>query len=457
MRIPYAPASAGALHVLLSLALLPSCKQHPHATGPGPTSLPTPRPQGPQVRGDADVILLLSEHEGLAEAQKGLEAALRLPVDLPLPFPRVERHGDKYRVVLARGKYEGLGHVAGALGARARVVPLGEGGTDDVLRLGIVCAEPGGSVPLFAPAGPRLKKGETPREAGRLPHGQVLVLQAEDDDGPEEGGGGVEAERGFARVLKPQPGLVREADVLLPPDCTPRDEDNDDGNGRLLAHGALCLTTRSEGMDGEVHRAALLAVAQNYRQCARFPDAGTFDGFDQNQPGMQFAVENKGAPPHGDPALEIYDVSPQGKLALRARYPGLSRPAYLGRFLVATVADAGGQGIVVLDGEVLQHSLSAVPAPKRIFTLGGPRFVPRSPTVRPAAPTLHDGRVRVTFQQACEGAEERRVRAAARADFKQCIFEVEVDVGTDGKDPRRRCTLNNGPVTLEQPLPAPCR
>jgi hypothetical protein len=417
---------------------------------------PPPPPPEPQLPKDGQVVLVLGEHDSLEGARKGLEAALRLRTDLPLPFPRVERRGDRYRVVLGRGKGPALQPVFRALRAEGAAVEggaAGEGG-DDVVRLGIVCAEgPGKDAPLYAPELPLGKGAQGAKEAARLPHGQVVVL------GEDEGGGmddeSEEAAQGFVRVLAPRAGLVKGTDVLLPADCTPRDEDNDDGNGRLLAGGRLCLTTRFQGKDGEVMRASLVAVAPSYRRCTRFPDAGTFDGFDQAPGGAQFAVES-------GQGLAIYDVSAAGELAQRLRLPGLSRPAYLGegKGLVAAIEDEAGQGLALIDDAVLRSGQGA-PTPRRIFQLAGPRFAPAVAMHRPAAPTFDvgKGRVRAAFRLACNKAEEGRVKAVARGDYEQCMMEVEVEVPLTGGEARAemRCHLNNAPSPLDQPLSVPCR
>ncbi len=404
-----------------------------------------------QVPADAEVVVLSQgDLDSVQGARLALEAALRLPTALPLPYPRVEHHGDRFRVVLGRGKFGGLRPLLATLGKEAQVVRAGEGGNDDVIRLGIICTE-GGDVPLFDVA---LPAAGDPREIGRVGHGKVLVLKEEEDLSPE--GGSEEVERGFVHVLAPRAGMVRSTDLLLPPDCTPRDEDNDDGNGRLLSGGRLCLTTRFSGKDGEVNRATLIAVTPSYRRCTRFSDAGTFDSFDQDPTGTQFAVEDRAA--RG--SLQVFDVGPDGKLLQRFRLPGLLRPAYLAQGLVATVEDGAGQGLVVIDnghGALRGPVPAAPPVPARIFNLTGDRFQPAAPTYRPAAPTLREGKVVVSFQQGCQKAEQRRVRSVARKDFEQCLLEVEVEVGLDGKGAKRRCSLNNAPSSLEEPLGTPCR
>lgn len=429
----------------------------PRAAQKSPPDLSSP---SVDLGGGADEgALILSEHDGLGSAREALEAALRLPVDLPLPFPRVEHRGDRYRVTLARGGRAALLTLAQALkaaGAAARLVNADEAQSDEVVRLGIVCTEPGGSVPLFRGEGAQKagRRGAGPMvEVGRAPHGRVLLLADAEED--LEAGGGV-AERGYLRVLGQGEGLVRSTDVLLPPDCTPRDEDNDDGNGRILATGRLCLTTRFAGKDGELTRAALLAVHRSYRRCTRFADAGTFDGFDHDAAGAQFAVEVAGAAPEAA-GVQVYDVSAAGELKQRLTLAGVARPAYLGGAGLAGVwTEARSQSLVLLGPENLSGAAPAKVEPRRLFTLPGAPFAPRSPSYRPAAPALHGARVAVTLQQACEPGEEQQVRARARKDFRQCVREVEVEVGLDGSAPRRRCLLNNAPVMLDEALTTSC-
>lgn len=444
-----------------------------------------PAPAAAQsLEANRDYVLVLTQHETIGDASGGLMAALKLPVDLPLPYPRVERRGDRFRVVAGRGKGTELTAVEAALrkaGAAVTAEPHTAGGGDDVVRLGIVCTD-GSPVPLYAAP---LPKSGTPRELRRLPHGQVVVPTEDDDEPGGEGEPGAAAERGFVKVLRPAIGLLHGPDALFPADCTPRDEDNDDGNGRLLAGGRLCLTTRHSGDPGpgagqgaaqgatqtrsQIPRADLLAVSPSYRRCLRVPGAGTFDGFDHNQAGTQFAVEHElpknpaaGAPPHAG-SLRIYSVSERGEPVPRGEIPDLIRPAYLGSALVA-VRDAGASSapeLVALDdlGARAPSDASPLPAPRVLYAFppqGFVRMVPKATLYRPAAPTLHDGRVHATFQLGCRPDADKRVRAAARRNYVQCLMEVNLEVGLDGSRPERRCRLDNVDNGLDEPLPTPC-
>ena len=349
----------------------PQTPQNSGAPDASATQLAAPGPGQPAGSPASDpaqeLILIGSQHDTLSAARDGLEAALKLPVDLPLPFPRVERQADVFRVVLGRGKADVLTVLQAALqaaGKPASLLPAGQAGGDDVIRLGIVCTD-GTPAPLYkAP----LPKDGTRQELAHLQTGQVVIPTEEDesadsDEGARHGAGREqtsEAESGYLTVLQPRAGLLPGPTVLLPADCTPRDEDNDDGNGRLLQGGRLCLTTRFSGKQGQVPHADLLAVMPNYRRCVRFHDAGTFDGFDHDHARTQFAVEAQiqnaatgpralaiapgtppptigdKAPPSGTVAgLQIYAVSARGDLALRGQLPFLQRPAYLGEHLVA--------------------------------------------------------------------------------------------------------------------------
>lgn len=490
--------------VLMSLG----CKQPP-ASGPAPAPAAVPtRATGAEAASEPsqpaqpnqDAVLIGSQHDTLSAARQGLEAALKLPVDLPLPFPRVERHADQFRVVLGRGKAAALTALQGALrtaGYPAQVMPAGQAGGDDVIRLGIVCTD-GTPAPVYQPPE---QKGAPPRELARLQTGQVVVPKEEDEEpsGSDEGahgGSSREAETGYLTILQPRAGLLPSPTVLLPADCTPRDEDNDDGNGRLLQGGRLCLTTRFSGKKGQVPHADLLAVTPNYRRCVRFPDAGTFDGFDHDSARTQFAVEAaivkgpapesgagsaaggpKGTRPPQLSGLHVYAVAPRGELTLRGQLPGLQRPAYLGDHLVAVVEPLPGggpaalagtppgtlvPGLVVLDGLAKlggEPGGAPLPAPRRIFGFAPGAFLPLLPKVavyRPAAPTLQDGRVHASFQQACRPDGDKRVRAAAKGSYVQCVMEVDVEVGLDGSRPQQHCRLDNLQNNLEEPLPAPC-
>jgi len=429
------------------------------------------------------VVLVYGAHDTLGGARLGLEEALRLPVDLPLPYPRVERHADRFRVVLARGTYASLRKLTQALGQAghpAEVLLSGQAGGDDVIRLGIVCTE-GQSVPLYA-----APLAAPPQEAGRLKHGQVVVLKEDEEeprhglhDGDEEASGGV-AEQGFLTVLQPQPGLVRGPDVLLPADCTPRDEDNDDGNGRILGasspgeFGRLCLTTRFAGRAAHLLRADVVAVTPSYRRCLRFPGAGTFDGFDQSRSGSHFAVEvDERSPPLAGPqaaaasqaapflGLRLYAVGERGALSVRGQWPGLSRPGFLGDHLVALLEEPATLAVVVIEGAGRREASDAtpLPAPRRIVNLAAsvaPRLSEKVPVHRPAAPTLSNGRVRVSFLRGCRPDWEKRVRAAAKSSYVQCVLELEVEAGLDGQKLERRCRLDNAGNSLEEPLPIAC-
>jgi hypothetical protein len=194
-------------------------------------------------------------------------------------------------------------------------------------------------------------------------------------------------------------------------------------------------------------------VQPGYQRCTRFPDAGTFDGFDQSPAGTQFAVEERLE--GGAPGVSVYDVGERGQLTRRLHLPGLSRPAYLGDELVCAVDDAAGQGLVAIAKGALSGSGPA-PAPRRLLTLPGPRFQPAVAVPRPAAPTLQGAVVTAAFHLACDKEKERRVRAVARRDFEQCQLEIEVAVGLDGKEVQRRCQINNAPSSLEQPISVPC-
>jgi hypothetical protein len=475
---------AGSAALLLGAALQAGCPQHPHPAAPAgaPASTTTAGASAATVQLDPaqDYALVLSQHETVGDAATGLAAALKLPTDLPLPFPRVERRGDRFRVLGGRGKGAVLAPVLAALkaaGAAVQAEPAALGGGDDVVRLGIVCTD-GTPAPLYAEPLPRTG---SPREHSRLEHGQVVV-PTEDDEDSGDGAPSAAAERGLVKVLRPAVGLVHEPDVLFPADCTPRDEDNDDGNGRLLAGGRLCLTTRhSGGYHGpsgaraavaaaasgtRIPRADLIAVSPSYRRCLRIPGAGTFDGFDHNQSGTQFAVEDEqpagpAAAPGARTTLRIYTVGERGEPVLRGELPDLLRPAYLDDTLVA-VRDAGGPPeLVALDrlGARAATDASPLPKPRVLFALpaqGYVRLVPKAPLYRPAAPTLHEQRAHVTFQLGCRPDAEKRVRAAAGKRFVQCLMETEVEVGLDGTRPERRCRLDNVDNSLDEPLPTPC-
>ncbi|HRI54119.1 MAG TPA: hypothetical protein PLW65_28460, partial [Pseudomonadota bacterium] len=115
--------------VLFSLA----CKQPPPA--PGPAAAPAAQVDAAVPAAAVDPaqesVLISGQHDTLSAARLGLEAALKLPVDLPLPFPRVEHHADGFRVVLARGRAGELAPLAAALqaaGQRATVTPAGQAG-----------------------------------------------------------------------------------------------------------------------------------------------------------------------------------------------------------------------------------------------------------------------------------------------------------------------------------------
>ena len=489
--------AAGLLGGLALCGALAGCKDRtPPAASPGSGSATAAAdkapPGAPGLAPDLEVVLIGSEHDSLSGARQGLEAALALPsgpdgTDIPLPFPRVERHGDRFRVVLARGKYAAVQALAAALsqgGHPPSVLPAGQAGGDDVVTMGVVCTG-GEPAPLYERKGPLPKTG-LPREIARLRPGQVIVPAEDDGDGahgeddPESRGKDADhtAERGFLVALQPQEGLVRGPDVLLPADCTPRDEDNDDGNGRLLLHGRLCLTTRFSGRKGQVPHADLVAVTANYRRCVRFPGAGTFDGFDHNATGMQFAVETStppaapaapaaqaapAAPPASAPltTLAIYAVQDSGAITPRGQFPGLARPAYLDDHLIAAMDDRPEQGLVIFDGLGRRDLRDTAPiaAPRTLWSFPpgqSPRLVPKVPIYRPAAPTLHEDRVRVSFHQACRPDAEKRVRAAAGKDFLQCVMEVVVDVGLDGSKPQKSCQVDNAERSLDEPIKIPC-
>lgn len=450
---------------------------------------------------DEAVVLVHSAHDTLGAARLALEDALRLPVDLPLPFPRVEKHGDQFRVVLARGPFAMLRPLSQALAAAHKAVQVltaGQAGGDDIIRLAIVCS-PSDSVPLLAmPATGSLAPG---KELARLRHGQVLALKEEDegpaagrDDegGDDDGHAPTLSEQGYLSVLQPQVGLVHAPDVLLPADCTPRDEDNDDGNGRILTGtsvgapkpgqvGRLCLTTRFSGKQGRQARADLLAVSPNYRRCLRFSGAGTFDGFDHSRDGSHFAVEvvdAKAAAPSAvaasasqpmvaGAALRVYAVAeasaaPSGLVA-RGQWPGLSRPAFLGDHLIAVSEESSGVAIWVLEGlgKRAAGDASPLPAPRRVLSVPLPGLPPLSEKLlasvhRPAAPTLSGDRVKASFLRSCPVDLQKRVKAQAGRGYVACLFELELEVGFDGSRVERRCHIDNADSPLEEPLTVAC-
>ncbi|MBL9004442.1 MAG: hypothetical protein JNJ46_09360 [Myxococcales bacterium] len=467
---------------------------------------------GPRFAAEEAVVLLHSAHDTLGAARLALEEALRLPVDLPLPFPRVEKHGDQFRVVLARGPFAMLQPLAQALAAShkpAQLLAAGQAGGDDIIRLAIVCS-PSDSVPLFSmpPAG-----AQSPgKEIARLRHGQVLALK-EEDEGPagghdDEGGEEDErrpatlGERGYLSVLQPQLGLVHAPDVLLPADCTPRDEDNDDGNGRILAGtsvgapkpgqvGRLCLTTRFAGKKGRQAQADLLAVSPNYRRCLRFLGAGTFDGFDHAGDGSHFAVEineaqarslpmaaasagaHAGAAtpsnPAGGPALRVHAVQEatagQNGVVVRGQWPGLSRPAFLGDDLIAVSEEPASVALWSIDGlgKRAAGDASVLPAPRRIHQVALPGLPPLGEKLlasvhRPAAPTLSGERVKASFLRSCPPELAKRVKAQAGRGYVACLFELELEVGVHGSNPAadRRCHIDNADNPLEEPIRVPC-
>lgn len=439
------------------------------------------------------VVILHSAHDTLGAARLALEDALRLPVELPLPFPRVERHADRFRVVLARGPFallRGLWAGVSSASSGAQILSVGQAGSDDIIRMAIVCS-PAESVPLWAV--PKDGSQRPSKELLRLRSGQVLTLK-EEDDGPgasDEEGGGEEgraatlSEQGYLTVLQPQLGLVHAPDVLLPADCTPRDEDNDDGNGRILTGtsvgapkpgqvGRLCLTTRFSGKQGRQTRADLLAVSPNYRRCLRFAGAGTFDGFDHARDGSHFAVEvsePKVPTPAPGPAsstvLRVYAVAeaPPGQsgLSVRGQWPNLSRPAFLGDHLIAVSEEAGGVALWAIDGLGRRSPTdsSPLPAPRRLLQLAMPSLPPLPERLqvavhRPAAPTLAGERIKTSFLRSCPPELSKRVRTAAGRHFVACLYELEVEVALDGTHPERRCRIDNADNPLEEPLSVPC-
>lgn len=476
------------LFVCLAGVACHSGKEAPHAPPP-PVRVDAAAP----FAAEEAVVLVHSAHDTLGAARLALEEALRLPVDLPLPFPRVERHADRFRVVLARGPFamlRGLWQGVASAYPRVQVLSAGQAGSDDIIRLAIVCS-PAESVPLLAaPKDGGLKPG---KELMRLRSGQVLVLK-EEDDGPgasddEDGGEGGHSqtlgEQGYLTVLQPQLGVVHAPDVLLPADCTPRDEDNDDGNGRILTGttvgapkpgqvGRLCLTTRFSGKQGRQTRADLLAVGPNYRRCLRFPGAGTFDGFDHARDGSHFAVEatdSKPLPTPGAvaavPALRLYAVleaSPgQSGVAVRGSFANLSRPAFLGDNLIAVSEDAAGVALWSIDGLGRRSATdtSPLPAPRRLLQLALAGLPPlpeklQASVHRPAAPTLASDRVKASFLRSCPADLQKRVRALAGRHYVACLYELEVEVALDGTRAERRCRIDNADSPLEEPLSVPC-
>jgi hypothetical protein len=445
---------------------------------------------------DEAVVLLHSAHDTLGAARLALEEALRLPVDLPLPFPRVEKHGDQFRVVLARGPFAMLQPLFASLsGAAVKMLPAGQAGGDDIIRLAIVCS-PGETVPLLQmPAGTAQTPG---KEIARLRHGQVLALKEEDegpagghDDegGDDDGHAPMLSDQGYLSVLQPQAGLVHAPDVLLPADCTPRDEDNDDGNGRILTGtsvgapkpgqvGRLCLTTRFSGKQGRQTRADLLAVSPNYRRCLRFAGAGTFDGFDHSRDGSHFAVElvepkaapaaaTAGSSASAGSALRVYALAEsatgQSPLTMRGQWPGLSRPAFLGDHLIAVSEEAAAVSVFAVDGlgKRAARDAAPLPAPRRVHTVSLPGLPPlpeklQASVHRPAAPTLSGDRVKASFLRSCPADLQKRVKAQAGRSYVACLFELELEVGVDGSRAERRCHADNADSPLEEPLTVPC-
>ena len=442
---------------------------------------------------DEAVVLIHSAHDTLGAARLSLEAALRLPIDLPLPFPRIERHADRFRVVLSRGPFAALSGLWGGVKAAhpaTELLAAGQAGGDDIIRMAIVCS-PADSVPLYA--APKEGVQKPGKELARLHTGQVLALK-EEDDGPgvsdEEDEGGEShaptlSEQGYLTVLQPQVGLVHAPDVLLPADCTPRDEDNDDGNGRILTGtsvgapkpgqvGRLCLTTRFSGKRGRQTQADLLAVSPNYRRCLRFVGAGTFDGFDHSRDGSHFAVEvseprpTPSGPGTPTPALRLYAVpsapaAGQSNPVPRGQWPGLSRPAFLGDHLIALSEEAALIGVWSIDGlsRRAPTDTSPPPAPRRLLQLPLPGL-PALPEKlqaavhRPAAPTLSGERVKASFLRSCPPELQKRVRTLSGRGFVACLYEIEVEVGLDGTRSERRCRIDNADNPLEEPLSVPC-
>lgn len=521
-RLRRSPSQARPRHVIGLLGLAwalagPACRGK-EATPPPVPALPAEPPA--KFAAEEAVVLLHSAHDTISAARLALEEALRLPVDLPLPFPRVEKHGDQFRVVLARGPFAVLQPLIKALSAAPKpasvpvpiqVQAVGQAGSDDVIRLAIVCSQ-GDTVPLLAmPTGGTQTPG---KEISALRHGQVLALKEEDegpssahDDegGEDDGHAPTLVEQGYLSVLQPQLGLVHAPDVLLPADCTPRDEDNDDGNGRILTGttvgapkpgqvGRLCLTTRFAGKHGRQTRADLLAVSPNYRRCLRFAGAGTFDGFDHARDGSHFAVEiidarspatgsasiagtagasapvaaaSGPAAAAGGPALRVYAVSEaapgQSGLSVRAQWPGLSRPAFLADHLIALGDDAAGVSLWSVDGlgKRSAQDKSPLPAPRRLALVSLPGLPPLSDKLqavvhRPAAPTLSGDRVKASFLRSCPVDLQKRVKSQAGRSYVACLFELEVEVAMDGSRVERRCHIDNAENPLEEPPSVPC-
>ena len=167
---------------------------------------------------DEAVVLIHSAHDTLGAARLSLEAALRLPIDLPLPFPRIERHSDRFRVVLSRGPFAALSGLWGGVKAAypaAELLPAGQAGGDDIIRMAIVCS-PADSVPLYA--APKEGVQKPGKELARLHTGQVLAHQAGlsaagADFGQCKGLAGTHGQR--QRAAQGQPSQPRIAQVVI--------------------------------------------------------------------------------------------------------------------------------------------------------------------------------------------------------------------------------------------------
>ena len=480
--------------VLSALVLMMGCKDRTQTPATSPERKSVAEPIAlPSLPPQELVVLVHSTHDTLQSARLGLEAAMRLRVDLPLPFPRVEHSDDHFRVVLARGAFGTLKPlILAVLGElpTAKVIPPSQAGGDDVIRLAVVCTDQA-RVPLYTTPGVTTKKNllvDTQHPIAHLTHGQVLVLKEDSEGEPgdeEEGSAPTLAEQGFLQVLQPQPGLVRGTDVLLPADCTPRDEDNDDGNGRILGlrkaapgesagkgsaqpeqTGQLCLTTRFSARKDSIAHADVLAVRPNYRSCQRFPEAGTFDGFDHSADGHHFAVEiipspespTQGVGFHG---LDVFAVGAHGEITQRGRLSRLSRPAFLGEQLVAVKEDQAGVEVVGIPGLLRRDPSDGAPLaePKRLAYVALPSLPPipaSRPHHRPGAPTLSDGKIHVLFQRSCTNEHQKRVRALAGKNYVLCVTDLAVEIPLQGAAPTRICHLDNLDNPLDEPVTIPC-
>ena len=292
-----------------------------------------------------------------------------------------------------------------------------------------------------------------------------------------------EVESGYLTILQPRVACCRAPPSFYPPTARRAMRDNDDGNGRLLPGGRLCLTTlfRQEGQiparrpaGGHAELSPLRPASpipvQRRLRPRLYPHPVRGGGAAPSAAGGRAgsAAGKPARPPQGSGHLELCGFcAPRGADAART-LPGLPTPAP-SEHLVAVAepvlrqdplplaAAARHRGAHGAASSVLESGTTTMPAPRRIFSFapGIPFACTQRSDLSAGGADPLDGRVRASNKTVALMETSVSVTADQGGTFSASWRSMLRWAWTAAR-PQQHCRLDNAQNNLEEPLPTPC-